>query len=59
MSRTPVAATARLERISVRATEAEKRDLDWIRGALSRSDYVRALIHDATQRYIALGHTRP
>lgn len=54
MPRTPVAATARLERISVRATEDEKRDLDIIRGGETRSDYVRALIREAKVRFDAV-----
>lgn len=44
MPRTPVAAVARLERISVRATEGEIGALDRIRGRETRSDFIRNLI---------------
>lgn len=54
MPRTPVAATARLSRISVRATDAEIEDLDGLRGTLNRSDFLRALIREAKTRHIAL-----
>lgn len=53
MPRPPVAAVARLERISVRATEDEIATLDRMRGHQTRSDFIRRLIQERSGRRAA------
>ncbi|KAK1548438.1 hypothetical protein Q3G72_000277 [Acer saccharum] len=53
MPRTPVAATARLDRISVRATESELSQIDVMRGPLSISDFIRDLVQAESLRRTA------
>lgn len=57
MPRTPVAATARQDRISVRATADEVADLDRLRKGMSRSDFIRDLLHRAVDELLRTGRT--
>lgn len=50
MARTPVGATARAERVSIRLEPSELATLDTLRGAATRSTYLRALIDDAAKK---------
>jgi hypothetical protein len=51
--RTPVTNVARQERLAMRATAAEKKLVDDLRGAVSISDFLRRLVHEEASRRAA------